>query len=154
LTNPTDFTLLNPRFCDYVLGRKPSEGIDAYLGITVTEVQPGRLVAEFDARPELITEMGSMHGACVSALCDHALGMVVYPVVAPRSWVATTEFKLNFLAPVTGGTCVATAVVVSLRSKLAVAQIEVVNQSRTVALGQGTLSILPPKPEKPKASAQ
>src|SRR4029078_10676939 len=84
-------------------------GVDAYLGIVVTAFTPGRLVAEFEAREELITPLGSMHGGCLSALIDHCLGVIMYPVMPVGSWAATTELKVNLLAPVSGGTCRATA---------------------------------------------
>ena len=54
-----------------VVGAKAKSGIDGFLGIVVTEVSPGRLVAEMEVTPQLITFIGNMHGGCLSALCDH-----------------------------------------------------------------------------------
>ena len=96
---------------------------------------------------ELITMIGNMHGGCLSALCDHVLGVIMYPVMPAGSWAATTEFKINLLAPVTGGTCVATGEIVSMSRRLAVVRIEVENEGRLVALAQGTCTIVAPRPK-------
>ena len=79
-------------------------GLGGFLGIRHTEVGPGRLRAEVDVRDELMTPFGNLHGGVLAALCDHVLGTVLYPVIARGAWAATTEFKINYLAPITTGT--------------------------------------------------
>jgi uncharacterized protein (TIGR00369 family) len=140
-----EFERFDEDYAGKIVGRTSRRGIDGYLGITVTELTPGRLVAQFDARPELITPLGSMHGGCLSALVDHCLGVIMYPVMPPGYWAATTEFKLNLLAPVTGGLCVATAEIRAMSRRLAVVGITVENDDRLVALAQGTCTIVAPK---------
>lgn len=128
-----------------VLGVKASRGIDGFLGVTVTEMAPGRMVAEMPVTPELITVMGNMHGGCLSALCDHVLGVVMYPVMPPKHWAATTEFKINLLAPVTTGVCRAVCEIIAMTRRMAVARIEVENEGRLVAAAQGTCTIVAPR---------
>lgn len=91
-------------------------GLAGYLGFRHTEFTAGRLIAEMDARDDLKTPFGNLHGGgCLSAMVDHCLGVVFfYPVIPMGSWVATTEFKLNLLRPVSSGTCVATAEIIAL----------------------------------------
>jgi 1,4-dihydroxy-2-naphthoyl-CoA hydrolase len=144
-----EFEIFNEDFANRVVGRKGKKGIDAYLGIEVTELSAGRLVAEFEVRDELITMMGSMHGGCLSAFVDHCLGVVMYPVMPPGYWAATTEFKINLLRPIAGGTCVCTAEIRSMTRRLAVVSITVENEDRLVALAQGTSTIVAPKPAAP-----
>jgi len=139
------FEVFNADFADRVKGARSKRGIDAYLGIEVSEFEPGRLVAHFDVGDELITMIGNMHGGCLAALVDHCLGVVMYPVMPPGYWAATTEFKVNYLSPVTGGRCEATAEIVSMTRRLAVVRIEVHNDGRLVALAQGTCTIVAPK---------
>lgn len=43
------------------------------------EFTAGHLVAEMDARDDLLTPFGNLHGGCHSALADHFLGVVFYP---------------------------------------------------------------------------
>ena len=145
MTRPT-FDTFNQSFADGIVGRTSKRGIDGYLGLVVTSVEPGRLVCEMPVTDELITYIGNMHGGCLSAMCDHVLGVVMYPVMPDGYWAATTEFKINLLAPVSGGTCVATAEIISMSKRLAVVRIEIENDGRLVAVAQGTCTIVAPKP--------
>lgn len=120
-------------------------GLPKYLGLRIVDVGPGTLRAEMEVREELLTPFKTMHGGVISALCDHVLGCVCYPLMARGQWAATTEFKLNLLAPVTRGVLAANATVVSMSKSLAVVRIEVVNEERLVALAQGTVTIRDPK---------
>jgi uncharacterized protein (TIGR00369 family) len=139
--NGPELELVNPGFVDLVVGRKAEGGIDGYLGLVVVEAEAGRMVVEFEVRDDLITFIGNMHGGCLAALCDHCLGMVLYPVMPPRSWAATTEFKVNYLRPISGGTCRATAEIVSMSKRLAVVSIRIENEGRLVAVAQGTCTV-------------
>lgn len=132
-----------------IVGARPEHGIDGFLGIVVTEVGPGRLVAEMPVAPQLMTFIGNMHGGCLAALCDHVLGVVLYPVIPAGSWAATTEFKINLLAPVTEGVCRATAEIVAMTRRSAVVRVDIENAGRLVAAAQGTCTIVAPKPAPP-----
>lgn len=145
MAKPLEFEVFNEEFAGKVVGRKGKKGIDAYLGIEVTELTAGHLVAEFEVRDELITMMGNMHGGCLSGFVDHCLGVVMYPVMPPGYWAATTEFKINLLSPVSGGKCIATADIRSMTRRLAVVSITIENEDRLVALAQGTSTIVAPK---------
>ena len=143
--NRPAFDNFNQEWADVVVGAVSKRGIDSYLGLRVTEIEAGRLVAEMPVTKELITVMGTMHGGCLSAMCDHVLGVVMYPVMPPGYWAATTEFKINLLAPVTGGTCVATSEIISMTKRAAVVRVEIENEDRLVAAAQGTCTIVAPK---------
>jgi uncharacterized protein (TIGR00369 family) len=121
-------------------------GLPAYLGIRTTSIAPGRLTCELLVTEELLNPFGAAHGGVVSALIDHALGAVCFPVVARGSWPATQEFKINFLAPARPGPMVAEASIVSLSKRTAVVRIDVENHGRLVCAAQGTVAIMPPKP--------
>jgi 1,4-dihydroxy-2-naphthoyl-CoA hydrolase len=121
------------------------EGLPGWLGVRLTDVSPGRVRAVLPVRPELLTPFGNLHGGVVAALCDHVLGIVCYPVIPRGAWAATTEFKLNYLAPITGGELAATASIVSLSKRTAVVRIEVANAQRTVCAAQGTVLVMPPR---------
>ena len=139
------FEQFDRAWADRVLGGAAKRGIDGFLGIRVTSIEPGRLTAEMPVTDQLITVMGTMHGGCLSALCDHVLGVVMYPVMPPGHWAATTEFKINLLAPVTKGVCVASSEIISISKRMAVVRIEVENEGRLVAAAQGTCTIVAPK---------
>ena len=79
------FDTYNEAWADRVVGARSSRGIDGFLGIVVTEMAPGRLVAEMEVTENVITVMGTMHGGCLSAMYDHVLGVVMYPVMPPAT---------------------------------------------------------------------
>jgi uncharacterized protein (TIGR00369 family) len=120
-------------------------GLPGYLGLRHVEVGPGILRAEVDVRDDLKTPFGNLHGGVLAALCDHVLGTVLYPVIPRGAWAATTEFKLNYLAPVTDGVLAATARIVSLTRRTAVVRIDVENGDRLVCSAQGTVLVMEPK---------
>ncbi|MBI3784993.1 MAG: PaaI family thioesterase [Deltaproteobacteria bacterium] len=120
-------------------------GLPKYLGVKFTEFTSGRLVATMEARPELITPMGTLHGGVMAGLVDHVLGCVLYPLMKPGAWAATTEFKLNYLAAVKGGTLTAESTVLSLTRRTAVVKVEVTNEGKLACLAQGTLLVVEPK---------
>ena len=136
-----DLEIRNPKFINHLLGHRSDSGIDGCLGTRVVEMEAGRLVVEFDVGDEHLTFIGNMHGGCLAALCDHCLGVVLYPVMPPGSWAATTEFKVNYLRPVSGGTCRATAVIESMTKRSAVVTIRVENEGRLAAIAQGTCTV-------------
>ncbi|MCU1449200.1 MAG: phenylacetic acid degradation protein, partial [Acidimicrobiales bacterium] len=119
-------------------------GLPGFLGIRIADYWPGGIRFEVQVRDELLTAFGNMHGGVLSATVDHALGTVCYPVIPKGSWAATTEFKLNLLAPVKEGTLSATAQVISLTKRTAVVRIEVGNGDRLVCVAQGTVLIMAP----------
>jgi uncharacterized protein (TIGR00369 family) len=121
-------------------------GLPAFLGVRFTEFQPGILRAELEVRDELLTPFKNLHGGVLSALCDHVLGCVCYPHMKRGQWAATTEFKLNLLAPVTKGKVRAEAEIVSLTKATAVVRIAVENEGRLACIAQGTVLIRDPKP--------
>jgi 1,4-dihydroxy-2-naphthoyl-CoA hydrolase len=141
-----EFDTYDQRVADgLVRAHENGEGLPDYLGIRLTDTWPGGMRAAIVVRDDLLNPFGNLHGGVLAALCDHVLGTVCYPVIPPGAWAATTEFKLNYLAPVTTGGLSAAAQIVSLTKRTAVVRIEVDNDGRTVCLAQGTVLVMPPK---------
>ena len=141
-----EFESFNERVAEQMLDSATAAGgLSGYLGFRHIEFTAGRLVAEMDAREDLLTPFGNLHGGCLSALVDHCLGVVFYPLIPKGAWVATTEFKLNLLKPVSSGTCVATAEVIALTRRSGVARIDITNDNNAACAAQGTVTIVLPK---------
>ena len=141
-----EFDTYDERVADgLVRAHEKDEGLPGYLGIRLADTWPGGMCARIVVRDDLLNPFGNLHGGVLAALCDHVLGTVCYPVIPPGAWAATTEFKLNYLAPVTGGTLSASAQIVSLTKRTAVVRIEVDNDGRQVCLAQGTVLVMAPK---------
>ncbi len=152
MARPTFEELFDPAIAAGMLSQQAQlPGVPNYLQIRITEVTPGRCVAEMPVRDELLNPFGAMHGAAVAALVDHVLGSAVYPMVPAGTWPASLEFKLNYLAPVRRGVVRAESTIVALRSRTAVARIDVTNEGEMVATALGTISLNPPKPAGPDA---
>ena len=121
-------------------------GLPEFLGLRITAMEPGRLTADMPVGPKLLTGFGNMHGGVLSAACDHVLGCVCYPHMEKGQWAATTEFKINILAPVSRGTVTAQAEIISMTKQTAVVRIEMENEGRLCCSAQGTVLIQNPRP--------
>jgi uncharacterized protein (TIGR00369 family) len=135
----------DPAVADAIREYTKAGGYPALLGLAVEEVTPGRIIVALPVRPELCSVVGVVHGGAIASLVDHALSLVVYPLVERGKWVATTEFKINYLESVREGVLRVTAEVLSLRARLAVARAEVECGGKLVASAQGTLYVRDPK---------
>ncbi len=153
---PVEFRQYDEKVAQGFLDTPSGMALPDFLGITFTEAGPGKLVAEMDVRPDLLTMFGNLHGGTISVLVDHVMGSVMYPVMPRGWWAATTEFKLNLLAPVTDGRLRAQADIVAMTKRTSVVRIDVTNQSgtpqtpggeRLVAVAQGTCLLQEPKPK-------
>lgn len=142
-----EFENYDQRTADGLLKAGIPVAITDFLGISFTEAGPGRLVAEMDVRDDLLTMFGNLHGGVISVMVDHVLGSVMYPVMPRGWWAATTEFKVNLLAPVKGGTLRAEANIIAMTRRTAVVRIDVTNDGRNVAAAQGTCLLQAPKPK-------
>jgi uncharacterized protein (TIGR00369 family) len=139
------FDTYDPAVAELMTGGGPMGGIPDYLGIRTVEVGPGTMTAELDIRPDLLNPFGSAHGGTLAALADHVLGAVLYPLIPRGAWAATTELKLNFLAPIRTGILRARSEVISLTRRTAVVRIDATNEGRLVGAAQGTVTISAPK---------
>ena len=120
-------------------------GLPKFLGARFTAFGPGRLEAALEVRDELLTPFKNLHGGVIASFVDHCLGCVMYPLMQQGQWAATTEFKLNYLAPVSKGTVRAEARVISMTRSTAVVRIDVTNEGRLTCVAQGTVMIRAPK---------
>jgi len=151
-----DFPHFNRNVADAIVAANnaATTGLHHYLGALIREITPGRLRATVPVRDELLTPFGTMHGGVMAALVDHILGAVLYPLMMPGQWAATTEFKLNYLAPVKSGVLNAESSVVSMSRRTAVVRAEVRNDERLACIAQGTLLNVDPKPRDHQHAAE
>lgn len=119
-------------------------GLPDYLGVRTIEVGPGTMTAELDVRAELLNPFGTLHGGVITAVADHVLGAVLYPVIPQGAWAATTQLNVNFTARVSDGTLTAQAVIISLTKRTAVVRIDIHNHDRLAGAAQGTVTITTP----------
>jgi 1,4-dihydroxy-2-naphthoyl-CoA hydrolase len=129
----------------FIAGHENAGGLVKFLGIRLLGFSPGRLEAELKVKDELLTPFGNLHGGVMSAFTDHVLGCVCYPHMQKGQWAATTEFKLNLLAPVSKGAVHAVAEIISMTRTTAVVQIRMDNDGRPCIAALGTVLIMDPR---------
>jgi 1,4-dihydroxy-2-naphthoyl-CoA hydrolase len=79
------------------------------------------------------------------AIVDHVTGIVVYPLMKRGQWAATTEVKLNYVAPVQTGVVETESTVLAMTNRSAVVRGEIYHQGRLACAAQGTLTIVDPR---------
>ena len=84
-------------------GHTGGGALPIYLGIELLRFAPGKLWCRATIRDELLTPFGTVHGGVVAGIIDHITGVVLYPLMPPKHWAATTEIKTNYIAPVQAG---------------------------------------------------
>jgi uncharacterized protein (TIGR00369 family) len=74
--------------------------IATLLGFTLTSVEPGEAVIEFEAGARHANLMGTLHGGVLCDIADAAMGMAYASTLAEEETFTTLELKTNFLKPV------------------------------------------------------
>jgi hypothetical protein len=82
-----------------------------------------------------------------AAILDHVTGAVIYPLMPAGSWGATTELKLNYIAPVQAGEVQAEATVLAMTKRSAVVRGELHYGGRLCSAAQGTITVVRPRYE-------
>ena len=98
-------------------------------------------------RRDHMNPYGLVHGGVVYSLADYAMGAALARGLDPGERCATLEIKINYLAPVSGGTLRAEARVVERTRRIGVLEGRVYDdQDRLVALATGSFYIQTPSP--------
>src|SRR2546429_934626 len=84
-------------------GELPPPPVATLLGFTITAIQSGQAVVEFEATARHANPMGTLHGGVLCDLADLAIGAACYSAIAPGESFTTLELKINYLKPVWTG---------------------------------------------------
>jgi uncharacterized protein (TIGR00369 family) len=107
-------------------GRLPAPPISATLGMTLEEVEHGRVVFALVPGEEHYNPIGSVHGGVYATLLDSAAGCAVQSVLPRGTGYTSLDLNVKFLRPVTvdTGTVRAVGTVLSSGRRTALAQAE------------------------------
>ncbi|MCX5095084.1 MULTISPECIES: PaaI family thioesterase [unclassified Streptomyces] len=124
-------------------GRLPAAPIAATLGMTLEEVEHGRVVFALEPGEEHYNPIGSVHGGVYATLLDSAAGCAVQSVLPQGMGYTSLDLNVKFLRPVTVDTGKVRAVGTVLNSgrRTALAQAELFD-SRDRLLAHTTSSCL------------
>ncbi len=113
------------------------------IGFSLTAIQPGRAVIEFEATAQHANPMGTLHGGILCDIADAAMGMAYASTLAEGETFTTLELKINFLRPFWTGKLVAEARMVKDGRTIGLVECNVTDtQQRLVARAASTCMTL------------
>lgn len=123
----------------------PKVPVNRHLGFRLVSRDADTCEVEMEPRPELIQEAGVVHGGILAALADTASVYILFPHMSPGKTVTSIEFKMNFLKPVRpdAGPVRARAQIVQQGRKVAVTEVDVIQDGRRAAKGIFTYLLFP-----------
>jgi len=74
----------------------------ATLGVTLEQIDPGRVVVALAHRAALTQQHGFLHAGIVATALDSACGYAAFTLMPANAGVLTIEYKINLLAPARG----------------------------------------------------
>ena len=74
----------------------------ATLGVSLEEIDAGRVVLAMAHRADLTQQHGFLHAGMLATALDSACGYAAFTLMPPGAGVLTIEFKINLLAPARG----------------------------------------------------
>lgn len=99
-TNPTEMTGLELLRTMSALPRDQVPSIGRLLGMTVTELEEGRVSIAVDTQPDFANPLGTVHGGICAALLDSVMGTAVHTTLGPGVGYSTLELKVNYIRSV------------------------------------------------------
>jgi uncharacterized protein (TIGR00369 family) len=147
-----DFVPADPRYRERMKASFARQGFLKHLGVSMTDLQPGKCRMEAVFAEELSQQHGYFHGGAVATLADVACGYAAYSLAETDASMVTVEFKVNFLAPAMGERIVARGQVIKAGKTLTVCRCDVAcvkgEAEIPCAAALATFIALPGRPEK------
>jgi 1,4-dihydroxy-2-naphthoyl-CoA hydrolase len=111
-----------------------------HLGFQVTDVAPGRIVAEMVVRSDHLNPMGGLHGGVIASLADSICGYGVLTRLPEGATAFTTlSLTVNYLAPARAGALITgTAELLQGGRTLQTWDVTIATPRRTVAVARAT----------------
>ena len=122
--------------------------LPGYIGLTITEIGPGRATGRLDVQPHHLAPNGFLHAATVIAVADTLSGCGCSSNLPEAATGFTTiELKANFLGTARDGRIVATATMLHGGRSTQVWDAEVTNEAtgRAIASFRCTQMLLYPR---------
>lgn len=129
-----------------ISGDLPAPTISRTLSFGLAEAEEGRVVFKGMPDDDHLNPVGTIHGGWTATVMDSALACCVQSMLKQGEAMATTEFKLNLIRPITTetGEVVCEAKIVSRGRTIGVSEARLVDgRGRILAFGTETCSIFP-----------
>lgn len=113
---------------DVAEGKAEPPPIAKLIGFTVTFVQDGKAVVEFEAGERHANPMGSLHGGILCDISDAAMGIAYASNLNEGETFTTLELKINFIKPVWNARLRAEANVIKQGKTVGLVECDVVDE--------------------------
>lgn len=126
-----------------VRGEIPPPPSATLLGFTLTSIEPGQAVIEFEANEHHANPQGTLHGGILCAVADTAMGFAYASTLEEGETFTTLEMKINFLKPVWKARLRAVGRVIKGGRTIGLVECDVTDENqRLVALASSTCMAL------------
>ncbi|MFF2087871.1 PaaI family thioesterase [Nocardia sp. NPDC058176] len=146
ITDPTQMSGLELLRAMNSLPHDQIPNIGRLLGMTVLELEEGRVAIAVETRPDFANPLGTVHGGICATLLDSVMGTAVHTTLGPGLGYSTLELKVNFIRTVAtdGQRLTATGTTVHVGRRTATAEGRVLDErGKLVAHGTTTCIIQP-----------
>ncbi|MCW2686957.1 MAG: hypothetical protein JWR37_1847 [Mycobacterium sp.] len=98
--------------------------IGTLIGLSIDEVEHGRVTMSLLTRPDFANPLGTLHGGICATLLDSAMGCAVHTTLDSGVGYGTLELKINYIrsVPVDGVKLTASAQTIHVGRKTATAE--------------------------------
>jgi uncharacterized protein (TIGR00369 family) len=110
----------------------PPPPIATLIGFTLTSIEPGRAVVEFEAGKQHTNPMGTLHGGVLCDVADAAMGIAYASTLGEGETFTTLEMKINFLKPVWNAKLRAVGKVVKGGRTVGLVECEIVDEQESL----------------------
>ena len=132
----------DPRFAQRCRESFARQKAMAFIGASLTVVEPGYVEIELPYRDDLTQQKGYVHGGIVGMIGDTACGYSAFSLMPAGCSLVTVEYKINILAPARRALLAKGQVIKSGRT-LTIARAEVyADDGKHIASMQQTLMML------------
>jgi uncharacterized protein (TIGR00369 family) len=131
-------------------GHIASPPISQLLGMTIEEVEAGRVVFSLAPGEHHYNPIGTVHGGVAATLCDSVMACAVQSMLPLGMIYTTLEIHVNYVRPMTAATGVVRCIgeVIHQGRRMATAQARLIDgQGRLYSHGTTTCMIFPAKQE-------
>lgn len=133
-------------FREIMAGRLPAPPISKTLGMSLAEVELGRVVFAYEPVLDHYNPLGSVHGGIAATLLDSVMGCCIHTTLKAGTGYTTVEIKVNYVRAMTDktGPVRAEGKVINVGSRIATSEGRLVDGSgRLLAHGTTTCLLFP-----------
>ncbi len=126
-------------------GTGPPPPIASLLGMRIRDVEPGRVVFEYEPDDSVYNSIGMVHGGVVCTLADTVIGCAVHSTLEAGVGYTSIDLQVTYLRPLTStsGLVVATGTVVKPGHRVAFGRAEIVDGTgKLVAQATGSCLVM------------